>query len=59
MPEPNAPQLIVEMRHIEKSFGAVRALLSERMGWSRVPFPPQPPRVDRAAMPYLDEPWYC
>ena len=40
-------------------FGAIRALLDERTGLSRVPFPPQPPRVDRAAVPYLDEPWYC
>jgi radical SAM superfamily enzyme YgiQ (UPF0313 family) len=40
-------------------FGAVRALLDERTGLSRVPLPPQPPRVDRAAVPYLDEPWYC
>ena len=40
-------------------FGAVRALLDERTGLARVPFPPQPPRVDRAAVPYLDEPWYC
>jgi hypothetical protein len=40
-------------------FGAVRALLDERTGLSRVPLPPQPPRLDRAAVPYLDEPWYC
>jgi hypothetical protein len=40
-------------------FDAVRGLLRERTGMASAPFPPQSPRVDRAAVPYLDEPWYC
>jgi hypothetical protein len=40
-------------------FDAVRGLLRERTGIASAPFPPQSPRVDRAAVPYLDEPWYC
>ena len=37
-------------------FAAVQALLRERTG---IPgLPPQPPRVARAAVPYLDEPGY-
>ena len=38
-------------------FAAVQALVRDRMG---IPgLPPQPPRVTRAAVPYLNEPWYC
>ena len=40
-------------------FEAVRGHLRERTGMASPSFPPQPPRVDRAAVPYLDEPWYC
>lgn len=40
-------------------FDAVRGLLRERTGIASAPFPPQSPRVDRAAVPYLNEPWYC
>jgi radical SAM superfamily enzyme YgiQ (UPF0313 family) len=40
-------------------FDAVRGLLCERTGMASASFPPQSPRVDRAAVPYLDEPWYC
>src|SRR5918993_3240019 len=40
-------------------FDAVRGLLRERTGMAGASFPPQSPRVDRAAVPYLDEPWYC
>jgi len=38
-------------------FAAVEALVRDRMG---IPgLPPQRPRVARAAVPYLNEPWYC
>jgi radical SAM superfamily enzyme YgiQ (UPF0313 family) len=38
-------------------FAAVRALVRDRLG---IPgLPPRPPRVARAAVPYLNEPWYC
>src|SRR5215213_2136052 len=38
-------------------FAAVQALVRDRIG---IPgLPPQPPRVARAAVPYLNEPWYC
>jgi radical SAM superfamily enzyme YgiQ (UPF0313 family) len=39
-------------------FNAVRGLVQgpTDVGTPRLP---QPPRVDRAAVPYLDEPWYC
>jgi radical SAM superfamily enzyme YgiQ (UPF0313 family) len=40
-------------------FDAVHGLLLARTGMASAPFPPQSPRVDRAAVPYLDEPWYC
>jgi hypothetical protein len=40
-------------------FDAVRGLLRERTGIASAPFPPQSPRVNRAAVPYLNEPWYC
>jgi radical SAM superfamily enzyme YgiQ (UPF0313 family) len=40
-------------------FEAVRGHLRERTGMASPSFPPQSPRVDRAAVPYLDEPWYC
>jgi radical SAM superfamily enzyme YgiQ (UPF0313 family) len=40
-------------------FAAVRGLVRERTGVKNAPIPPQSPRVARAAVPYLDEPWYC
>ena len=40
-------------------FDAVRGLVQERVGAGGPRFPTQSPRVDRAAVPYLDEPWYC
>ena len=40
-------------------FDAVRGLVRERSCMVSPSFPPQSPRVDRAAVPYLDEPWYC
>jgi radical SAM superfamily enzyme YgiQ (UPF0313 family) len=40
-------------------FDAAHGLLLARTGMASAPFPPQSPRVDRAAVPYLDEPWYC
>jgi hypothetical protein len=41
------------------AFDAVRGLVHQCAGMGSASFPPQPPRVDRAAIPYLDEPWYC
>jgi radical SAM superfamily enzyme YgiQ (UPF0313 family) len=40
-------------------FDAVRGLVRERTGMAGALFAPQSPRVDRAAVPYLDEPWFC
>lgn len=40
----------------ETTFEAVRALADAAAGASRAPMPP---RVSRAAIPYLTEPWYC
>jgi len=40
-------------------FAAVRALACDSDEASQVPRRPPPPRVARAAVPYLNEPWYC
>jgi radical SAM superfamily enzyme YgiQ (UPF0313 family) len=40
-------------------FGAVQDLVRERAGTAATPIPVYPPRIARAAVPYLDEPWYC
>jgi len=41
-------------------FGAVRRHVSDAQGGAQPPrLRPQPPRVSRAAIPYLSEPWYC
>ncbi len=40
-------------------FAKVRGLVCERAGLASAPIPPQSPAVARAAVPYLDEPWYC
>ena len=40
-------------------FGRVRVLARGRAGVVAPLMPAQPPRIARAAVPYLDEPWYC
>jgi radical SAM superfamily enzyme YgiQ (UPF0313 family) len=40
-------------------FGAVQALARGRAGTAATPIPVHTPRIARAAVPYLDEPWYC
>jgi hypothetical protein len=40
-------------------FEAVRALACDWTDPSQGPRRPPPPRVARAAVPYLNEPWYC
>jgi radical SAM superfamily enzyme YgiQ (UPF0313 family) len=40
-------------------FEAVRALACDWTDPSQAPRRPPPPRVARAAVPYLNEPWYC
>jgi radical SAM superfamily enzyme YgiQ (UPF0313 family) len=40
-------------------FEALRALACDWADAGQAPRRPPPPRVARAAVPYLDEPWYC
>ena len=40
-------------------FRAVHALARERAGVAARALPAERPRIARAAVPYLDEPWYC
>jgi radical SAM superfamily enzyme YgiQ (UPF0313 family) len=40
-------------------FSSVQALVRAHADAAAVPMPKGPPRVARAAVPYLDEPWYC
>jgi hypothetical protein len=40
-------------------FAAVQAIARDRAGLGELALPLQPPRVARAAVPYLNEPWYC
>ena len=40
-------------------FDAVQALARERAGTAAAAIPVGTPRIARAAVPYLEEPWYC
>ena len=63
-PDPAVDELQVSIQQLvqrEERRGAPRADLFRKI-WnlaSGEPFPAQPPRVARAAIPYLTEPWYC
>jgi radical SAM superfamily enzyme YgiQ (UPF0313 family) len=54
--DPAVDRLCVSIQDLIKRRGTYREM------WNLVfdsPFPEQPPRVSRAAIPYLTEPWYC
>lgn len=63
-PDPAVDELQVSIQQLvqrEERRGTPRADLFRKI-WNLAcgdPFPAQPPRVARAAIPYLTEPWYC
>jgi len=51
---------------VDRLFASIQDLIQRRGAYREIwnmafnsPFPPEAPRISRAAIPYLTEPWYC